>query len=295
MKTLLQHILLAVACATLAVPALAAEGGPALLPPVPALPRLEPSWVPVANPAVFGAVDLLGTGGEAVLWLAPGRPAGREEAEAAGPPAASLQAEEGLQGQVGVTLRPLAGAGVTASVARLGARTDLALSIATPSARFGMLYLYDTRPGTDDADRALSKGLSEEVLRGGGNGVPLFILPRSGASLLAGGSAEQPLRTYGVYGDLALGDKVGVHWAVGYAAVAGGEQGEKKAWEYNVGIAYRLLGNLLYEAHFGYLTTQGEEADPPPALRSLPDGAPADRAATIDQVYLITNKVTMHF
>ena len=277
MNQILKNIVLASLLLVLAAPAMAAEGGMALLPPVPALPRLEPSWMPAGSPTVLGVVDLLGADDKAaVLWLGSNRAGAAAGQDPLGPPAVAGQAANGLGGEVGVTLRPLAGADLSASVGRLGKRTDVALSVATSSARLGMLYLYDANPGS-----------------GGEKGMPLLILPRSGASLLANGAEEQPLRTYGLYGDLALGDKVGVHWAVGYAALANGERdAKKKAWEYNVGIAYRVLGNLLYEAHFGYMTTDGDE---PPAAEGPADGAAVGQAATIDQVYLITNKVTMHF
>ncbi len=151
-------------------------------------------------------------------------------------------------------------------------KVDFALQSSRNKNRSGLLYLYDTDPGEEKPGRR----------------APLFILPRNGASLLGGEgeiSDSAALRTYGLYADLPLGEDVGIHWAIGYATLKD-EGTRKKAWEYNVGVAYRVLENLMYEAHFGYLST-GEQAGAP--VQEEPS------AAAIEQVYLITNKVTMRF
>ncbi len=248
--------------------------GPTVLPPVPAMPQLTPSWT--AAPKAPVAINLLGEESGAVLWLAPlPLPVSAvPPADPLGPAVRDSEIDDGWRGgRLGFTLVPgRRGPVLTASVGMDRRRTDLALSVDTSASRVGVLYLYEAEPG---------KAMSDDT--------PLFILPRNGAALLGLDSGDEArLHTYGLYGDLSLGDKFGVHWAVGYAAVVQGDQTEKKAWEYNVGIAYRVLSNLMYEAHFGYLTT---DDDGEVAAEQLA----AESPAAIEQVYLITNKVTMRF
>ena len=68
----------------------------------------------------------------------------------------------------------------------------------------------------------------------------------------------------GVYANYAVSDKLTVHGAVGYAkadekvfytpaGVLTATQNSSYGWEYDLGMAYKLLDNLTYEAHFGYL------------------------------------------
>ncbi len=58
--------------------------------------------------------------------------------------------------------------------------------------------------------------------------------------------------------DYAVSNRLTLHGAIGYAEadeerIAG--QDDEYGWEYNIGAAYKLLDNLTYEAHFGYLDT----------------------------------------
>ncbi len=91
-------------------------------------------------------------------------------------------------------------------------------------------------------------------------------------------------RAAGVYANYAVSDKMTVHGAVGYA------QADKKnwaregdyGWEYDLGMAYKLLDNLTYEAHFGFLDT----------------GDFFNGASTLDttkNIYVLSHSLTMTF
>lgn len=135
-------------------------------------------------------------------------------------------------------------------------------------ATVGLLYLYD------QADKADSR-----------NRTPLMILPHIGSSLLLPGQSGGEITTYGLYADYSLSKKVGIQWAMGYAAANNDRASlDKKAWEYNVGVAYKFFKNFMYEAHFGYLTT-GDS--PTPAL--------TQQTAPIQEVYMVTNNISMKF
>ena len=91
-------------------------------------------------------------------------------------------------------------------------------------------------------------------------------------------------RAAGVYANYAVSDKMTVHGAVGYAAA------DKKntfresdyGWEYDLGMAYKLLDNLTYEAHFGFLDT-GDFFNGP----STTD--------TTKNIYVLSHSLTMTF
>ena len=85
--------------------------------------------------------------------------------------------------------------------------------------------------------------------------------------------------------DYAVSNQLTLHGAIGWAKadevqIAG--QDDAYGWEYNVGAAYKLLDNLTYEAHFGYLATG--------------DYFNAGGATDItNNVYLLTHSLTMSF
>ena len=85
--------------------------------------------------------------------------------------------------------------------------------------------------------------------------------------------------------DYAVSNQLSLHGAIGWAQAdeeryAG--QDDEYGWEYNVGAAYKLLDNLTYEAHFGYLDT-GDFFN---------YDSPTD---ITENVYLMTHSLTMTF
>ena len=93
------------------------------------------------------------------------------------------------------------------------------------------------------------------------------------------------MKTVGLYADYALSKDVGIHWAMGYAAVNNERAAlDKKAWEYNVGVAYNFFNNFMYEAHFGYLTTDDSAAH-----------VMEQQTAPVEEVYMLTNNISMKF
>jgi hypothetical protein len=101
------------------------------------------------------------------------------------------------------------------------------------------------------------------------------------------------MSTAGVHAVVAAADYVvspqlSLHGAIGWAqadeaAIAGyTNRDDDYGWEYNIGAAYKLLDNLTYEAHFGYLDT----------------GDFFNSTATAndsENVYLLTHSLTMTF
>ena len=61
--------------------------------------------------------------------------------------------------------------------------------------------------------------------------------------------------------DYAVSNQLTLHGAIGWAkadeakTTARPNRNDSYGWEYNLGAAYKLLDNLTYEAHFGYLAT----------------------------------------
>ncbi len=148
------------------------------------------------------------------------------------------------------------------------AALSLAIQPKDKPATVGLLYLYD------QADRADSR-----------NRTPLMILPHIGSSLLLPAENGSEMKAYGLYADYALSKDVGIHWAMGYAAVNNERASlDKKAWEYNVGVAYNFFHNFMYEAHFGYMTTDDSTAH-----------ALEQQNAPVEEVYMLTNNISMKF
>ncbi len=132
------------------------------------------------------------------------------------------------------------------------------------SAQANLMYFYlsgdDNKSDTDE----------EAYSTGGGTGndfEPLYILTGAKTSILnndMGGSSPYgpAARTAGVHAvvlgaDLQASDKLALHAAVGAAEAASELPGYDSdyGYELNAGMSYKLLDNLTYNLHFGWLAT----------------------------------------
>ena len=142
----------------------------------------------------------------------------------------------------------------------------------------GLMYFYasgDDNSADDDNEAAMSAY--------GGTGddfKPLYILTGDHTGILNNDLADFADKHYGnvatsgvhaivLHTGYKVSDKLSLSAAIAYAEAdeatqgngAGGytlgyaNQGDEYGWEYNIGAAYKLLDNLTYEAHFGYLDT----------------------------------------
>jgi hypothetical protein len=97
---------------------------------------------------------------------------------------------------------------------------------------------------------------------------PYYILTGDHTGILnndpvSGGSMNQFVKyagvnCLGVRADYAASDKLSLHGAIAYGWAdkeLADNQDDSYGIEYNIGAAYKLLDNLTYEAHFGYLDT----------------------------------------
>jgi len=154
-------------------------------------------------------------------------------------------------------------------LSRRGTSLSLSVKPKDKGATLGLLYLYDQADKTNTSNRT-----------------PLMILPRIGSSQLFPGKSGSEMELVGLYADYALGKDLGIHWAMGYAAVNNEKASlEGKAWEYNVGVAYTFFNNFMYEAHFGYMSADDSAA--PAAAEPM--------AAPVEEVYMMTNNIRMQF
>ena len=121
---------------------------------------------------------------------------------------------------------------------------------------------------------------------------PLYILTGRQTGLLnqdqAGGVYSMLMNQTGVHAvvaavDFAASDRLTLHGAIGWAQADDefNGQDDEYGWEYNVGAAYKLLDNLTYEAHFGYLDTG--------------DYFKFGDALDTENVYVLTHHLTMTF
>lgn len=123
--------------------------------------------------------------------------------------------------------------------------------------------------GDDNGDPATD---NEAFLSATGSGTgtefePLYVLTGRTAGLLnrdqASSAYAADITNSGVQAivlaaDYKISDRLALHGAVAYAEadeVRTAGQDDEYGFEYNVGAAYKLLDNLTYEAHFGYLDT----------------------------------------
>jgi hypothetical protein len=127
---------------------------------------------------------------------------------------------------------------------------------ATPS----LMYFY----ASGDTD-----GIGDDEAFGstGTEFTPLYILTGRNTGLLNpdqanGGGAHAAMAAAGVHGvvlavDYAASDRLTLRGALGWAKADDEMSGwdDEYGWEANVGVAYKLLDNLTYEARAGYLDT----------------------------------------
>jgi len=173
-----------------------------------------------------------------------------------------------------------------AGMLQVGAKIDAL----TPS----LMYFY--AQGQDMNDTVGNGGNISNALGSTGTGdmfEPLYILTGRHTGMLNNdifNGKTGTMSTAGVHAvvaaaDYAVSNQLTLHGAIGWAkadevAVAG--QDDAYGWEYNVGAAYKLLDNLTYEAHFGYLAT-GD------FFKSTPT------TDDTQNIYLMTHSLTMSF
>ncbi len=163
----------------------------------------------------------------------------------------------------------------------------------TPS----LMYFY--AQGQDKNETA-NNGDIENALGSTGTGdlfEPLYILTGRHTGMLNNdifNGQTSTMSTAGVHAivaaaDYAVSNQLSLHGAIGWAKADEAETATRPlrddayGWEYNVGAAYKLLDNLTYEAHFGYLDT-GD------FFNSADTGV--DNAKNI---YILTHSLTMTF
>ncbi len=140
------------------------------------------------------------------------------------------------------------------------AAADLNFGAAT--ADFSYFYISGDDNGSDKDLDAYS------VAKGTGNDFePLYILTGTQTGLLNNDSGSinafgTAARSAGVHGfvaatDFQASEKLGFHGALGYAKSADERAGfdSDYGWEFNAGASYKLLDNLTYNLHFGWLAT----------------------------------------
>jgi opacity protein-like surface antigen len=101
---------------------------------------------------------------------------------------------------------------------------------------------------------------------------------------MTGGMSTNGVHAIVAAADYAVSNQLSLHGAIGWAKadeVAAGAD-DSYGWEYNVGAAYKLLDNLTYEAHFGYLDA-GEYFES------------AINANDEQSIYILTHSLTMTF
>lgn len=170
----------------------------------------------------------------------------------------------------------------------------------TPS----LMYFY--AQGQDMNETAANGGDLEAALSTGTGDMfePLYILTGRHTGLLnndiaTGYGNNTLMSTAGIHAvvlatDYAVSNQLTLHGAIGYAKADEAEiatytnRDDSYGWEYNVGAAYKLLDNLTYEAHFGYL-------DAGDFFKT--NGGAAGSAINNDEtnVYILTHSLTMTF
>jgi len=121
----------------------------------------------------------------------------------------------------------------------------------------------------------------------------IFAAPSTWASRNSTDMAVAGVHAIVAAADYVVSPQLTLHGAIGWAkadesvyltsaTVTGATLDDEYGWEYNVGAAYKLLDNLTYEAHFGYLDT-GDYFNG------------TSTADTTENVYLMTHSLTMTF
>ncbi|MFA6282648.1 MAG: porin [Desulfurivibrionaceae bacterium] len=150
------------------------------------------------------------------------------------------------------------------------------------------MYFYaegDDNAADDEINNAISTGTGDMF-------EPLYILTGRHTGMLNNDifTSNTDMNNAGVHAvvaaaDYAVSNQLTLHGAIGWAQADEtriANQDDEYGWEYNVGAAYKLLDNLTYEAHFGYLDT-GDFFN---------ENSPTD---ITENVYLMTHSLTMTF
>ncbi|MFA6499640.1 MAG: hypothetical protein WC256_12975 [Desulfurivibrionaceae bacterium] len=159
------------------------------------------------------------------------------------------------------------------------------------------LYFYaqgDDNSADDTVNNALNSTGSTQGT--GDQFEPLYILTGRHTGMLnndifSGNTGT--MSTAGVHAivaaaDYAVSNQLTLHGAIGWAkadeagTAARPNRDDSYGWEYNFGAAYKLLDNLIYEAHFGYLAT-GD------FFKSI------NTADDTRNIYILTHSLTMTF
>lgn len=146
-------------------------------------------------------------------------------------------------------------------ISGLAFMADLQADFGAAKANFMYFYISGD-DGTDNDNDAYS------VNGGTGNDFePLYVLTGAKTSLLNNDMGSNNIygvaaRTAGVHGLVAAADfqateDLGLHGALGWAKAADEVQGVDSdyGWEVDLGASYKLLDNLTYNLHFGYLAS----------------------------------------
>jgi hypothetical protein len=190
----------------------------------------------------------------------------------------------------------------------------------------GMMYFHvsgDDGDGNNDTDNY------EQVTRtiSGKNFNPLYVITGSHSGMLSedtyaynGDMATAGVNAIGWYAVYQVSDKLTINGAIGYAwadetgtwddvvleddAAALTDldgRDEEYGWEIDLGVSYKLLDNLTYELHFGYVDA-GDFWEADPTINSPAGLVAAANAAGItnfendpENIYLVSHHLTMKF
>ncbi|MEW6221529.1 MAG: hypothetical protein AB1634_18630 [Thermodesulfobacteriota bacterium] len=203
----------------------------------------------------------------------------------------------------------------------------------------GLLYFYAS--GDEPGDTASPGGDMTGILRVTGPGnigkdfAPYYILTGSDSAMLvndhqaaSGAMVASGVQSIGLLADYQVTDKLSLHGAVakawadeengaGHVINAAGfavvDRDDDYGWEIDLGAAYKLLDNLTYSVHFGYLASGDYFAAQPytlvdsntadvganilPTIADVNGDGVADNTATGDtnDVYQLVHKLSMTF
>lgn len=174
-------------------------------------------------------------------------------------------------------------------IARLGFFADVGVKMDKMDVGGMFFYASGDDNGTTDNERSnfmsTGKGLGEDF-------EPLYILTGYTTGLLNGGknAADTNMRNAGVmaivaHADFGMTDAMSMNAAVGWAVAADEPAAyldDEYGIEINAGMSYKLLDNLTYDLHLGYLMTG-----------DFFNGASA--VADVEDIILATHHLTMEF
>ncbi|MBU1233327.1 MAG: hypothetical protein KKD01_02460 [Proteobacteria bacterium] len=148
-------------------------------------------------------------------------------------------------------------------ISGLAFMADLQVNFGAAQTDFMYFYISGDENGSTDGDL-------DAYSTGSGTGAdfePLYILTGTKTSLLNNdmgsdneyGTAARTAGAHGFVGaaDIQATEKLGLHGALGYAMAADEMAGYDSdyGWEADLGASYKLLDNLTYNLHFGYLAS----------------------------------------